>query len=508
MKLADFLAMVGKRALAFPATTRMSHKLAAKAIDEWVPGDMVECGAYAGAQCAAMARAILDAEERRSVYAFDSFQGIPMAGPHDNESIRGCIGEPPDGMEGALVSTGVSACSVDNFLKNWEGWDLPQEMLQIREGWFQDTVPGCEDPEAIAVLRLDGDLYESTKVCLEHLYPRLSPGGFLIIDDYALTGCRKAVDEYFEGKEFNPTPIEGGGGPVYFRKPRPMFLVGLMLARNEDWIIGMTARVALKWCDHLVILDHASTDKTAATLQPVARENPGRLTVLREDSETWDEMEHRQRTLDAALRLGATHCAIIDADEAVTCNMLPAIRGLVGNLEHGQYLSVPMIPLWRTMFDMRTDNCVWTRARLSLAFRLSRNLTWRPAVDGYEHHHRVPYGIKQERRYEPVNGGGAFHMQWANWARLLAKHVLYKVNEIVRWPHRWPVARVDRLYSQALDEVGLETAPVPLEWLEEYADMAAGVETDSEPWQSAEARRVVEEHGREKFKGLNLWGLV
>ena len=70
----------------------------------------------------------------------------------------------------------------------------------------------------LALLRLDGDLYESTRVCLEGLYPHLTVGGFCIIDDYALAGCRRAVDEYFSQKAETPAMIEIGGGPVWWRK--------------------------------------------------------------------------------------------------------------------------------------------------------------------------------------------------------------------------------------------------------------------------------------------------
>jgi O-methyltransferase len=64
---------------------------------------------------------------------------------------------------------------------------------------------------------LDGDLYESTKICLEYLFPKIVKGGYLAIDDYALTGCRLAVTEYLEKQNIKLTftPIEGGGGPVW-----------------------------------------------------------------------------------------------------------------------------------------------------------------------------------------------------------------------------------------------------------------------------------------------------
>jgi hypothetical protein len=97
-------------------------------------------------------------------------------------------------------------------------WHLPADLFVFHEGWFQDTIPKVV-MGPIALLRLDGDLYESTKVCLEGLYPKVSKGGWVIVDDYALTGCRKAVHEYLDRIGLSPKiiPVEGGGGPVFWQ---------------------------------------------------------------------------------------------------------------------------------------------------------------------------------------------------------------------------------------------------------------------------------------------------
>jgi len=85
------------------------------------------------------------------------------------------------------------------------------------EGWFKDTLPKLGS-ERIAVMRLDGDMYESTWQALTYLYPRLSPGGFCIIDDYHLGGCRKAVDEYRANQEIISPIVSTEANPIYWRK--------------------------------------------------------------------------------------------------------------------------------------------------------------------------------------------------------------------------------------------------------------------------------------------------
>ena len=97
-------------------------------------------------------------------------------------------------------------------------WGVRDRRLVYREGWFQHTV-GLDRPPRIALLRLDGDLYESTKVCLEALYPVLMPGGALIIDDYPLPGCRQAVDEYFDDRKVQFQQVLGyEDGPAWTTK--------------------------------------------------------------------------------------------------------------------------------------------------------------------------------------------------------------------------------------------------------------------------------------------------
>jgi O-methyltransferase len=117
-----------------------------------------------------------------------------------------------------------------------EEWSIDPGQLVYHKGWFQNTLP-TDAPQlfdrGIALLRLDGDLYESTKVCLRYLHPLVAEGGYVIVDDYALTGCRKAVTEYGDSLRHHLeadhkiaddngftkiNTIAGGNGGVWYRK--------------------------------------------------------------------------------------------------------------------------------------------------------------------------------------------------------------------------------------------------------------------------------------------------
>ena len=196
---------IGALALSTRPTLDFSFELAEKCIIDGVPGDFVECGVYAGSQCAAMAYACQKHGDERKIHLFDSFDGIPDAGPLDDPKL-----------------SRQSKCTLEQcFGYMTETWEIEAERLIFHPGWFADTIPGV-NIERIAILRLDGDLYESTKTALEGLFPSVVEDGYCIVDDYALNGCCLAVRGYFaeHNLDYQIHRIEGGQGPVWFRKEK------------------------------------------------------------------------------------------------------------------------------------------------------------------------------------------------------------------------------------------------------------------------------------------------
>lgn len=167
-----------------------------------VPGDFVECGVAFGAQIGAMSYACHLANVSRIFHLYDSFAGIPLAGPKDSEqpgigAIAHDVNKP---LRERLVSSGITVHSLDAVQKNVASWGFTEQNYQYHKGWFQDTLPN-NTIEKIAFLRLDGDLYESTEVCLRYLAHKVSKGGYIVIDDYHLLGAKRATDEYIKDKD-------------------------------------------------------------------------------------------------------------------------------------------------------------------------------------------------------------------------------------------------------------------------------------------------------------------
>lgn len=154
---------------------------------ESVPGDLIETGVWRGGACILM-RGLLAAHDERSrqVIVADSFEGLPYpdaaAFPRDAGDTHHQFRE--------------LAVSIDQVKAHFAAYGLLDAQVKFLKGWFRDTLPTLKG-RRFALVRLDGDMYQSTIESLENLYDRLSPGGFLIVDDYgAIPACKAAVDDF------------------------------------------------------------------------------------------------------------------------------------------------------------------------------------------------------------------------------------------------------------------------------------------------------------------------
>ena len=179
-------------------------------VRDGVAGDLIETGVWRGGSTIFMKGVLVAYGDRdRQVWVADSFRGLPRPDadryPHDK------------GDEHWKHTT--LAVSEDQVRANFARYNLLDERVRFLPGFFSDTLPTAPI-ERLAILRLDGDLYESTIVALRSLYPKLSPMGYVIVDDYgAIPACRAAVEDYRaeNGITVEIQPIDWTG--VFWRKP-------------------------------------------------------------------------------------------------------------------------------------------------------------------------------------------------------------------------------------------------------------------------------------------------
>jgi hypothetical protein len=178
-------------------------------VQRGIPGAIVECGVWRGGSSLVMIRALQGlGVSDRDVFLYDTFTGMTKPTSLDtsrfDEPALEVWEDTPPSETPWNDAFGPAAFNVEDVRGLITATGYPGDRLHIVAGPVEETIPGTI-PEGIALLRLDTDWYESTKHELHHLYPRLSPGGVLIIDDYGhWEGARRAVDEYLSGL---PAPL-------------------------------------------------------------------------------------------------------------------------------------------------------------------------------------------------------------------------------------------------------------------------------------------------------------
>jgi hypothetical protein len=185
------------------------QKCIERVLEDNIAGDLIEAGVWRGGTTIFMS-GVLEAYgvSDRQVYVADSFQGLP---PPD-------LAKYPQDAQMILHQIGLLAVPLEHVRNNFQRYGLLAENVKFIPGFFKETLPQLHD-RRWALIRLDGDMYESTMDGLVHLYPNLSPGGNLIIDDYFyIPACKAAVEEYRASHQVTE-PLEAiDGNSVYWKK--------------------------------------------------------------------------------------------------------------------------------------------------------------------------------------------------------------------------------------------------------------------------------------------------
>lgn len=165
--------------------------------DKGLEGCIIECGVARGGCSAMMALIAGEGSGGRKSWLFDSFEGLPAQ--TDEDEYEEPANPLPANKHAPVVAEGYCLGTfeeVEDLMFSKLG--LSRDRIFMVKGWFEDSLPEYRDKVGpVAVLRFDGDWYESTKCCLENLYDKVVSGGYVIIDDYwSVTGCKKALDEF------------------------------------------------------------------------------------------------------------------------------------------------------------------------------------------------------------------------------------------------------------------------------------------------------------------------
>jgi len=182
-------------------------------------GAFVECGVWKGGCAAVAAFVAKKAKSNRKIWLVDSFEGLPEPTIKDGLVAKNFA---LNKTSGKLLTINQCVGPLEDVKKIFfSKLKIDKDNVNIIKGWFQNTLPEAKSKIGpIAILRLDGDWYESTKCCLDNLYDNVIPGGYIVEDDYGYwEGSRRAFDEFFEERKINPTIVKIDYAGIYFKKP-------------------------------------------------------------------------------------------------------------------------------------------------------------------------------------------------------------------------------------------------------------------------------------------------
>lgn len=203
----DLMADASAASLVTPLNLHLLRELVQRLGRLGIEGDIVECGVYRGGSAAVLGAAMLELgdERARKLWLFDSFAGMPPAGEQDGEFSHT--------LEGTYVGSELKTRRL------LERAGVPAPRFQIVTGFYADTFPTVKTPRT-ALLHVDCDFYEPVKLTLEKFYPRLSPGGFVVLNDYGIyKGARTATDEFFDANGLDIEPVAIDPTASFFQKP-------------------------------------------------------------------------------------------------------------------------------------------------------------------------------------------------------------------------------------------------------------------------------------------------
>lgn len=184
------------------------RRMVAQVLVDGTPGDFLEAGVWRGGASIYM-RALLAAHGigDRRVWVVDSFAGLPPPNAADYPADHG----------DRLHEFDYLAVPLDEVKRNFQKYGMLDGQVEFVRGWFKDTLPTLPVTR-LAILRLDGDMYESTTQCLQSLYSRVAAGGFVIIDDFALPPCRQAVEDFRAQQGIADPLIDIDGMAVFWQR--------------------------------------------------------------------------------------------------------------------------------------------------------------------------------------------------------------------------------------------------------------------------------------------------
>lgn len=281
-------------------------------------------------------------------------------------------------------------------------------------------------------------------------------------------------------------------------------IVGLVPGRNERIQIAQCLKCLAQFTDAIVYLDDCSDDDTLEIVYSLREEcNIERII----EKKVWDRNEPKDRNdlLNAGREIGGTHFIILDADEAITSNLLVnnVLRNAILNLQPGDIIKLNWIQLWRSAEHYRFDKSVWTYNYKDFIFFDDGKCYY---SSDFIHTSRCPQNLKGKVYTLEGYDAGVMHFQFVNWRNLLIKQAWYRCLERIKDPNK-DISKINELYAPSKDERGIHLEPAKEEWFKFYKNFDKSIYMQPEHWREKQVVGWFNQYGKEFFKDLDIWDI-
>lgn len=278
-------------------------------------------------------------------------------------------------------------------------------------------------------------------------------------------------------------------------------LIGLVPVKNEQDQIKQCLYALSHFVDEIVVLDDASTDRTVEVIEEIKDEvKVGK--IIKKTEWFRDEPGDKNKLLQAGRELGGTHFILLDADEALTSNLLDSdfLRKAIFNLKKGDRMYLTWIQFWRSPKMYRFDDSIWTNQIGDFIFCDDGVASY---SSEFIHTSRSPNNLKGKVYKLSGYNFGVMHFQFVNWDNLLLKQEWYRCLEKIRIPEK-KVSEINQRYQHACSENNLNRKQAPSDWFNRYKHFDHEVYTKPNMWRVEMMKDWYSKYGKDYFKGLDV----